>query len=131
MTDGSPCKQRGARSKRDLVEDEDGALKACDQLRGRMYARLLRWQDAALGERAGQTIWQERVAGDISADSETCCPEAFQCLDLRVPDAKWEVYTADDRRQEGKIRIGHGQNKVLSDPSSDLKECDDLVQYIL
>lgn len=154
VTDGFPCKQRGARFKRNLVEDEDGALKICNQLRDRMYARLLRWQDAAPGERdglipmdygqyeawsenarlarmeylkkrltaeeflrridttheldsyetdkaeqAGQTIWQKRVAGDISTDPETCYPEAFQCLDLRAPDAKWEVYTADDLRR--------------------------------
>lgn len=45
VTDGFPCKQRGARFKRNLVEDEDGALKLCNQLRDRMYARLLRWQD--------------------------------------------------------------------------------------
>lgn len=51
VTDGFPCKQRGARFKRNLVEDEDGALKICNQLRDRMYARLLRWQDAAPSER--------------------------------------------------------------------------------
>ncbi len=51
VTDGFPCKKRGARFKRNLVEDEDGALKHCNQLRDRMYARLLRWQDAAPDER--------------------------------------------------------------------------------
>ena len=51
VTDRFPCKQRGARFKRNLVEDEDSALKLCNQLRDRMYARLLRWQDAAPGER--------------------------------------------------------------------------------
>lgn len=51
VTDGFPCKQRGARFKRNLVEDQDGALKVCNQLRDRMYARLLRWQDAAPDER--------------------------------------------------------------------------------
>ncbi len=51
VTDGFPCKKRGARFKRNLVEDEDGALKLCNQLRDRMYARLLRWQDAAPDER--------------------------------------------------------------------------------
>lgn len=156
VTDGFPCKKRGARFKRNLVEDEDGALKICSQLRDRMYARLLRWQDAAPGERdklipmdydqydvwsenarlarmeylkgkltaeeflrridtthelesyetemaeqIAQTVWQQRVARDISTDPETCYPEAFQCLDLRVEEPKWEVYTADDlRRQE-------------------------------
>lgn len=51
VTDGFPCKKRGARFKRNLVEDEDGAFKLCNQLRDRMYARLLRWQDAASNER--------------------------------------------------------------------------------
>ena len=53
VTDGFPCKKRGARFKRNLVEDQDGALKICNQLRDRMYARLLRWQDAAPSERDG------------------------------------------------------------------------------
>lgn len=33
------------------MEDEDGALKICNQMRDRMYARLLRWQDTASDER--------------------------------------------------------------------------------
>lgn len=158
VTDGFPCKKRGARFKRNLVEDEDGALKICNQLRDRMYARLLRWQDAAPGERAnlipmeydqydawsenarlarmeylkgkltaeeflrridttheldsyeadkaeqiGQTVWQQRVAGDISFDPKLRYPETIQCLDfdLGTVELKWEIYTADDlRRQE-------------------------------
>lgn len=69
MTDGFPCKQRGARFKRNLVEDQDGALKLCNQLRDRMYARLLRWQDAAPSERDNllpmnydqYTVWSENA----------------------------------------------------------------------
>ena len=53
VTDGYPCKQRGARFKRNLVEEQDGALKICNQLRDRMYARQLRWQDAAPSARDG------------------------------------------------------------------------------
>ena len=53
MTDGYPCKQRGARFKHNLAEEQDGALKICNQLRDRMYTRLLRWQDAAPSERGG------------------------------------------------------------------------------
>ena len=52
VTDGYPCKQRGSRFKRNLIEEQDGALRICNQLRDRMYARLLRWQDAAPSERA-------------------------------------------------------------------------------
>lgn len=158
VTDGFPCKKRGARFKRNLVEDEDGALKICNQLRDRMYARLLRWQDAAPDERDSlipmdydqydawsenarlarmeylkgkltaeeflqridtthelesyetdrveqveQTVWQQRVVGDISFDPEVRYPETIQCLDfdLGAAEPKWEIYTADNlRRQE-------------------------------
>ena len=34
-----------------LIGEEDGALKICKQLRDRMYAHLLGWQDAAPKER--------------------------------------------------------------------------------
>lgn len=50
VTDGFPCKQHGARLKRNWGEDRDGALKICNQLRDRMYAHLLRWQDAVQSE---------------------------------------------------------------------------------
>jgi len=52
VTDGYPCKQRGSRFKRNLVEDQDSALRICNRLRDRMYARLLRWQDAGPNDRA-------------------------------------------------------------------------------
>ena len=51
VTDGFPCKQRGSRFKRNLVEEQDGALRVYSRLRDRMYARFLRWQDAAPTER--------------------------------------------------------------------------------
>lgn len=38
--------------KRNLIEEQDSALRICNQLRDRMYARLLRWQDAAPSERS-------------------------------------------------------------------------------
>lgn len=155
MTDGYPCKQRGARFKRNLVEEQDGALKICNQLRDRMYARLLRWQDAAPSERGGlipmdydqystrsenarlarieylegklmaeeflrrvdvtqeltsyetdkvelveETDWQRLVARRYSFDPATHYPEVMQVLDLRVPEPRWELYTADDLRRE-------------------------------
>ena len=69
VTDGFPCKQRGSRFKRNLVEEQDGALRICSQLRDRMYARFLRWQDAAPTERANlipmdydqYTAWSENA----------------------------------------------------------------------
>ena len=155
VTDGYPCKQRGARFKRNLVEEQDGALKICNQLRDRMYARLLRWQDAAPSERDGlipmdydqydawsenarlarieylkgkltaeeflrrvdvtqeltsyetdkaelveETDWQRLVARRYSFDPAKHYPEVMQVLDLRVPEPRWELYTADDLRRE-------------------------------
>lgn len=154
VTDEFPCKQRGSRFKRNLVEEQDGALRVCNQLRDRMYARLLRWQDAAPSERANlipmdydqytewsenarlarmeyldgkltaeeflrridtthelesyeagkaelaeETVWQSRVAGDFSFDSEKYYPEAMQVLDLGAAEPKWELYTSDDLRR--------------------------------
>ena len=69
VTDGFPCKQRGSRFKRNLVEEQDGALNICNQLRDRMYARLLRWLDAASTERVNlipmdynqYTTWSENA----------------------------------------------------------------------
>lgn len=50
----------------------------------------------------GQTVWQQRVAGDISFDPEVCYPETIQCLDFDpgAAEPKWEIYTADDLRRE-------------------------------
>lgn len=52
VTDGYPCKQRGSRFKRNRSTDQDKFLLVYKQLRDRMYARMLRYQDAAPGERS-------------------------------------------------------------------------------
>lgn len=46
VTDGQSCKQRGANLARLEAAAQDEALLICKKLRDRMYARLLRWQDA-------------------------------------------------------------------------------------
>lgn len=51
VTDGQSCKQRGANLARLEAAAQDEALLICKKLRDRMYARLLRWQDAPLSER--------------------------------------------------------------------------------
>ncbi len=50
--DGFPCKQRGARFKRNEDMERDSALLICKQLRDRMYARLLRYTNAPPIDRA-------------------------------------------------------------------------------
>lgn len=52
VTDGQSCKQRGANLARLEKTSEDEALLVYKKLRDRMYARLLRWQDAAPSERS-------------------------------------------------------------------------------
>lgn len=52
VTDGQSCKQRGANLARLDKTSEDEALLIYKKLRDRMYARLLRWQDAAPSERS-------------------------------------------------------------------------------
>ena len=51
-TDSQSCKQRGANLARLDKTSEDEALLIYKKLRDRMYARLLRWQDAAPSERS-------------------------------------------------------------------------------
>lgn len=51
VTDGQSCKQRGANLARLEAAAQDKALLICKKLRDRMYARLLRWQDALPSER--------------------------------------------------------------------------------
>ena len=47
-----------------------------------------------------ETDWQRLVAGKFSFDPGTHYPEAMQVLDLREPEPKWKLYTADDLRRE-------------------------------
>lgn len=49
--DGQSCKKRGANLKRKKGPEQDDALKLFKQLRDRMYARMLRYQDAPENQR--------------------------------------------------------------------------------
>lgn len=164
VTDGQNCKQRGANLARLETAAQDEALLICKKLRDRMYARLLRFQDAPPSEQArlipmdysqyeawsenarlarmeylrgeltaeeflrkidtthelqsyevgkaepvdGPTLWQRRVASDITFDPAESLPEEFMALDLTHPgdqDAQWELHTADDLRRY--LQKGH------------------------
>ena len=92
VMDGFPCKQRGSRFKRNLIEEQDGALKICNQLRDRMYARFLRWQDAAPTERDNlipmdydqYTAWSEnaRLARMEYLDGKLTAEEFLRRIDM-------------------------------------------------
>ena len=49
--DGQSCKKQGANLKRSTGPEQDDALKLFKQLRDRMYARMLRYQDAPENQR--------------------------------------------------------------------------------
>lgn len=183
VTDGQSCKQRGANLARLETAAQDEALLICKKLRDRMYARLLRWQDAPPSEQGRlipmdygqyeawsenarlvrmeylrgeltteeflrkidtthelqsyeaskaemvdkQTVWQRRVASDITFDPAVDLPEEFMVLGLTQPgdqNAQWELHTADDlrrymqkghqslREKYGKNSAGTGQQKL-------------------
>ena len=105
MTDGFPCKQRGSRFKRNLVEEQDSAVRMCNQLRERMYARFLRWQDAAPTERAKlipmdfdqYTAWSENARlTRMKYLNGTLTPEEF----LRRIDTTHELKSYETDRAE-------------------------------
>jgi len=52
VIDGFPCKQRGSRFQRNEGREKDEALLIYKQLRDRIYARFLRYQDAAPEDRS-------------------------------------------------------------------------------
>ncbi len=119
VTDGFPCKKRGARFKRNLVEEQDGALRVCNQLRDRMYARFLRWQDAVPSERDNlipmdydqYTAWSEnaRLARMKYLDGKLTAEEFLRKIDTThelesyeagkaelVEETVWQNRVADD-----------------------------------
>ena len=84
VTDGQSCKQRGANLARLDKTSKDEALLIYKKLRDRMYARLLRWQDAAPFERSNlipmdyeqydrwsenaRVVREEYVQGNLTAE---------------------------------------------------------------
>ena len=119
VTDGFPCKQRGSRFKRNLVEEQDGALRVYNRLRDRMYARFLRWQDAAPTERDNlipmdydqYTAWSEnaRLARMEYLDGKLTAGEFLRRIDTThelnsyeadkaelVEETVWQRLVADD-----------------------------------
>ena len=123
VTDGFRCKQRGSRFKRNLIEEQDSALRICNQLRDRMYARLLRWQDAAPSERANlipmdynqYTAWSEnaRLARMEYLDGKLTAEEF-----LRRIDTTHELNSYETGRAE-LVEETVWQNRVAGDFSFD------------
>lgn len=122
--DGQSCKKRGANLKRKKRLEQDGALKLFKQLRDRMYARMLRYEDAPVNQRKKlipMTVlqygeWEENarqarrkyVAGVLTA-------EEF----LRQIDTTHELSSYDTVKQELPPEKSAWQGKVAGNPDFD------------
>ncbi len=105
VTDGFPCKQRGSRFKRNLIEEQDGAIRVCNKLRDRMYARYQRWRDAALSERDNvipmdydqYTEWSEnsRLARIEYLEEKLTAEEFLQRIDMTHELSSYEADKAE------------------------------------
>lgn len=120
ISDGQSCKKRGANLKRKKRPEQDDALKLLKQLRDRMYARALRYEDAPENQRKRlipmTTIqygdWEENaraarreyVAGKITA-------EEF----LRRIDTTHELESYDTIKQELPPEESVWQKRVAAD----------------
>jgi len=69
VIDEFPCKQRGSRFQRSEGREKDEALLVCKQLRDRMYARFLRYRDAAPDGRSKLISMDLEQYGDWSENA--------------------------------------------------------------
>lgn len=106
VIDGFPCKQRGSRFQRNEGREKDAALLVYKQLRDRMYARFLRYQDAAPEERsklflmdyARYDSWSENASATYREyRAGTITAEEF----LRKVDTSHEL----ESYEAGKVRL--------------------------
>lgn len=124
VTDGQSCKQRGANLARLEAAAQDEALLICKKLRDRMYARLLRWQNALPSERdrlipmdyEQYEAWSENarlarmeyLRGELTA-------EAF----LRKVDTTHELESYEAGRVELRDELTEWQRRVAADITFD------------
>lgn len=117
--DGQSCKKRGANLKRRKGPERDDALKLFKQLRDRMYARMLRYQDAPENQRdrlipmtaVQNDEWEKNarqarrdyMAGEISS-------EEF----LRRIDTTQELRTYDTVKQELPLEESLWQKRIAA-----------------
>ena len=131
VTDGQSCKQRGANLARLETAAQDEALLICKKLRDRMYARLLRWQDAPPTERGklipmdyGQyEAWSEnaRLARMDYLRGEFTAEEFLRKIDTTHELQSYEADKTDltDRPTAWQRRVA---SDITFDPAVDLPE---------
>ena len=105
VTNGQRCKQRGANLARLDKTSEDEALLIYKKLRDRMYARLLRWIDAAPSERSNLTPmdyeqydqWSEnaRLAREEYVQGKLTAEEFLRKIDTTHELTNYEVDKID------------------------------------
>lgn len=92
-----------------MIEEQDSVLRVCNQLRDRMYARLLRWQDAVPGKRDGlipmdyeqYEAWSEnaRLARMEYLKEKLTAEEFLQRIDATHELESYEADRAEPRGQ--------------------------------
>lgn len=118
--DGQSCKKRGANLKRKKGLEQDEALKLFKQLRDRMYARMLRYQDAPENQRdrlIPMTVMQydvwEKNARQARRDYMAGKIEAREFL--RRIDTTHELTSYDTLKQELPPEESIWQKRVAAD----------------
>lgn len=118
--EGQTCKKRGANLKRKKGPEQDDALKLFKQLRDRMYARMLRYQDAPENQR-GRLIpmipaqYDEWEANARQARREYMAGEINSETFLRRIDTTYELSGYDTVRQELPPEESVWQKRVAAD----------------
>ena len=82
------------------IEYLEGKLTAEEFLRRIDMTQELTSYETGKAELVEEKGWQRLVAGKFSFDPETHYPKVMQVLDLREPEPKWKLYTAEDLRRE-------------------------------
>ena len=112
MTDGQSCKQRGANLARLEKTSEDEALLIYKKLRDRMYARLIRWQDAAPSERE-RLIPMDYEQYDQWSENARLAREEYVLGNLTAEEFLRKIDTTHELTsyEAGKVKLSAGPSR--------------------
>ena len=112
VTDGQSCKQRGANLARLDKTSEDEALLICKKLRDRMYARLIRWQDAAPSERE-RLIPMDYEQYDQWSENARLAREEYVLGNLTAEEFLRKIDTTHELTsyEAGKVKLSAGPSR--------------------
>ncbi len=112
VTDGQSCKQRGANLARLEKTSEDEALLIYKKLRDRMYARLIRWQDAAPSERE-RLIPMDYEQYDQWSENARLAREEYVLGNLTAEEFLRKIDTTHELTsyEAGKVKLSAGPSR--------------------